>query len=180
MAKAATAVPATSEQSSSSSTLLRSLLQEPELAGTDITADENTVIGSSEEDQAPEITQLKSGEVLSDCFAVTDCVPCTKSERRWSQGPHYCQSTGFKQVSVCSARLNSTVDDKGLPCEGAECSTTLLVREARAYTSCVPVNGGADRVRSFETYMFVGAVASLYVVHRRKRQAYQRLSSSIL
>jgi hypothetical protein len=124
------------------------------------------------------VTVLREGEVLSGCFAVTECVACVTTRGKLAEPA--CQVSGFRQISVCSAKINRTVNEKGEVCEGPGCTVTESAREARAYTTCLPKRSDeTDSVRSFETFMFMGAMASIWVVRQRKKHAYQRLSNSL-
>jgi hypothetical protein len=147
-----------------------------ELVGSDIEAAEPAVLTAPE--SKGDVTVLREGEILSACFAVSECVACVTA--RGKPAEPACQTSGFRQISVCTAKINRTVNAKGEPCEGPDCTVTESAREARVYTTCVPKRSDeADGVRSFETVMLLGAAASIWAVRQRKKQAYQRLSNSL-
>ncbi len=150
--------------------------QGAELIGSDIKAAEPAQLIAPE--SKIDVTALREGEVLSACFAVSECVACVTA--RGKPAEPACQASGFRQISVCTAKINRTVNTKGELCEGPDCAVTESAREARVYTTCVPKRSDeADDVRSFETVMLLGAAASIWAVRQRKKQAYQRLSNSL-
>lgn len=107
----------------------RSLLEDATaVIGAEIRTSENSVSMSRDKYG---ITALLPGEVLVNCFPVTECGACPKSKKRWERGEEPCQATGFKQISVCSARTNKTSEG----CEGTGCTLIETSREAVSFTS---------------------------------------------